>query len=86
MPQTADLIVESSVSIGELWVGTDDVWWSELRPQEGGRVAIVRHRPGGERRDALPAALSARTRVHEYGGGAWWLHDDALELPILATM
>jgi dipeptidyl aminopeptidase/acylaminoacyl peptidase len=77
-PITADLIVEASVSIGELWVGTDDVWWSELRPQEGGRVAIVRHRPGGERLDVLPTDLSARTRVHEYGGGAWWLHDDAL--------
>jgi dipeptidyl aminopeptidase/acylaminoacyl peptidase len=77
-PITSDLIVEAAVSIGELWVGTDDVWWSEMRPHEQGRVAIVRHRPDDEQRDALPAELSARTRVHEYGGGAWWLHDDAL--------
>jgi dipeptidyl aminopeptidase/acylaminoacyl peptidase len=77
-PITADLIVEQSVSISEVAVGTDDVWWAELRPQEAGRVAIVRHRPGGQSREVLPPAFSARTRVHEYGGGAWWLHDDSL--------
>ncbi|WP_208026951.1 S9 family peptidase [Rhabdothermincola sediminis] len=77
-PISAGLIVEHAVSIGEVAVGTDDVWWSELRPQEGGRVAVVRHRPGGEQLDVLPEGWSARTRVHEYGGGAWWLHDDAL--------
>ena len=75
---TADLLVAHAVSIGEIAIGTADVSWSELRPQEGGRVAIVRHRAGGESVDVLPADFSARTRVHEYGGGAWWLHDDAL--------
>jgi hypothetical protein len=34
--------------------------------------------PGGEIADVLPAGFSARTRVHEYGGGAWCLHDDVL--------
>lgn len=77
-PITADLLVAQSVSIGEVATGTSDIWWSELRPQEGGRVAIVRHRPGGQNREMLPADFSARTRVHEYGGGAWWLHDDSL--------
>ena len=37
-------------------------------------MQIVRHRPGGERVDVLPEGFAARTRVHEYGGGAWWLH------------
>ncbi len=77
-PLTADLIVESATSPGEVLAGLDDAWWSEMRPSEGGRVAIVRHRPGGERIDVLPEGFSARTGVHEYGGGAWWLHDDAL--------
>jgi dipeptidyl aminopeptidase/acylaminoacyl peptidase len=77
-PITADLIVEQSVSLSEVAVGTTDVWWAELRPQEAGRVAIVRHRPGGQNREVMPPEFSARTRVHEYGGGAWWLHDDCL--------
>ncbi len=73
-PITADLIVAKSVSIGEVAVGGDDVWWSEARPEEGGRIQLVRHRPGGGAVDVLPEGFAARTRVHEYGGGAWWLH------------
>jgi dipeptidyl aminopeptidase/acylaminoacyl peptidase len=77
-PITADLLIQQAVSLGDVTTGTSDLWWSELRPHEGGRVAIVRLRPGGERREVLPADFSARTRVHEYGGGAWWMHDDSL--------
>jgi dipeptidyl aminopeptidase/acylaminoacyl peptidase len=77
-PLTAERIVERSVSLGEVFVGADDLWWAEQRPDEGGRVMIVRHRPGGEPVDVLPEGYSARTRVHEYGGGAWWLHDDVV--------
>ncbi len=77
-PISAALIVDAASSVGEVHVGTDDVWWSELRPHEAGRVVVVRHRPGGEAVDVIPEGFSARTRVHEYGGGAWWLHADAL--------
>lgn len=73
-PITADLLVSSAVSIGEVAVGGDDLWWSEARPEEGGRVQLVRHRPGGATIDVLPEGFGARSRVHEYGGGAWWLH------------
>lgn len=75
-PITADLIVSKSVSIGDVHVGASGVWWSEARPEEGGRIQLVRHRPGGETLDMLPEGFGARTRVHEYGGGAWWLHGD----------
>ncbi len=75
---TADLVVEAAVSLGEVVAGDEDIWWSELRPQEGGRVMVVRHEPGGRDVDVLADGFSARTRVHEYGGGAWWLHDDTV--------
>lgn len=74
-PLAAATVVGAAVSISEVAVGDDDVWWAELRPAESGRVAIVRHRPGGGTVDVVPEGFSARTRVHEYGGGAWWLHD-----------
>jgi dipeptidyl aminopeptidase/acylaminoacyl peptidase len=77
-PLTAEAVVARSVSLGEVRVGDDDVWWAELRPEEAGRVQLVRHRPGGQAIDVLPDGFSARTRVHEYGGGAWWLHDRSL--------
>ncbi len=47
---------------------TAEVWWSELRPDEGGRTVLVRNGL-----DRIDAPFNARTRVHEYGGGAWWL-------------
>ena len=48
----------------------DEVWWSEGRPDEGGRVAVCARTADGSGpvRDLLPAPWNARTRVHEYGG------------------
>lgn len=67
-PITAEKVVEGAVSLGELQAVGADLVWSELRPAEGGRVQLVR---SGE--DLLPDGVGARTRVHEYGGGAWWV-------------
>lgn len=58
--------------------GRTEVWWAELRPSEGGRSVLVRRRSGGEPVDMLAAPWSARTRVHEYGGGAWFLGKTAV--------
>jgi dipeptidyl aminopeptidase/acylaminoacyl peptidase len=74
-PITAELVVAGAVSLGEVWVEGTVTWWSELRPQEGGRVQLVRLEDGGSPVDVLPEGYSARTRVHEYGGGAWWVRD-----------
>jgi len=42
-----------------------------MRPREGGRVVIVRRGAEGDIADMIPAPWSARTRVNEYGGGAY---------------
>lgn len=63
----ARTVVESIVADG------DDVWWSEYRPAEGGRTAVVRW-SAGVATDATPPMSNVRTSVHEYGGGAWWVH------------
>jgi dipeptidyl aminopeptidase/acylaminoacyl peptidase len=49
------------------------VWWAEGRPEEGGRVVLMRRAPGGEPEAVTPEGVNVRTRVHEYGGGAWRL-------------
>ncbi len=49
----------------------DSIWWQEIRPEEGGRQAVVRQGPDGSRADLLPPPWNARTRVHEYGGTAY---------------
>ena len=56
----------------------DDVWWSESRPEEGGRHAVLRRRAGGSIDEVLAAPWNARSAVHEYGGGAWWVRDGVL--------
>jgi dienelactone hydrolase len=77
-PVTSDLIVASSIGLGEILLDGMDVYWLESRPQDGGRSVIVRRAADGTVADVTPpmrapgeAAFSARTRVHEYGGGAY---------------
>ncbi len=56
------------------------VWWAEGRPEEGGRVVLMRRAPGGEPETVTPDGVNVRTRVHEYGGGAWCLVEPDLVL------
>jgi dipeptidyl aminopeptidase/acylaminoacyl peptidase len=70
-PITSDLIVASSIGLGDILIDGDDVYWLESRPQEGGRSVIVRRDAGNAVSDVTPAGFNVRTRVHEYGGGAY---------------
>ena len=76
-PITSDLIVSSSIGLGAIRLDGPDIYWSELRPTEGGRQLVVRYGPEdelGSVNDLTPAPLNVRTRVHEYGGGAYVVH------------
>src|SRR5262245_40715965 len=68
-PISAALAARASRRTGLLQAAGDAVYWSESRPEEQGRQVIVRAGPDGVREDILPAPYSARSRVHEYGGG-----------------
>ncbi|HEY6697389.1 MAG TPA: prolyl oligopeptidase family serine peptidase [Acidimicrobiales bacterium] len=72
-PITSELVVRAAASLGSVAVDGDSVWWSELRPEEGGRTQVVHKLGDGPAVDLLPAGFNARTAVHEYGGGAWWV-------------
>jgi len=65
-PITTDLIVAETIGLGQIALDGDDVYWIEGRPREGGRNVVVRNGA-----DVTPAPFNARTRVHEYGGGAF---------------
>jgi len=66
-PITAGLLVAGAASPTEVVVDGDRVWWSESRPDEGGRSVVV-----CDGVDAVSPEVNVRTLVHEYGGGAWW--------------
>jgi dipeptidyl aminopeptidase/acylaminoacyl peptidase len=72
-PITSEVVVRASVQLGQVALGDGEVWWSEMRPEEGGRTQLVRMGADGRRQDALSGDANARTAVHEYGGGAWWI-------------
>ncbi|HEX5078211.1 MAG TPA: S9 family peptidase [Geminicoccaceae bacterium] len=76
-PITAELVTAAQVGLGQPGLDRGLVYWAEARPQEAGRVALVRHGPEG-RADATPPGFNVRTRVHEYGGGAWLVRDGVL--------
>ena len=54
------------------------VHWNERRPNEGGRLVVVRRRPDGSIEDLVPEGMSARTLVHEYGGRSYCLCGDGI--------
>ena len=58
-----------------LEVDGGDLYWTESRPAEGGRTVVVRRRAAGAVADVTPPGRNARTRVHEYGGGAYAVRD-----------
>jgi dipeptidyl aminopeptidase/acylaminoacyl peptidase len=77
-PISAEMAARASSRIGLLQAAGDSVYWSESRPQEQGRQAIVRVGPDGRREDVLPEPYSARSRVHEYGGGEFLVVNDTI--------
>src|SRR5690242_15873786 len=78
-PISVDLVAnEGGVAYGYLIAGDNGVYWLESRPQEAGRQALVFRPHGGKPVDVVPAAFNVRTRVHEYGGGAWFLDGETV--------
>lgn len=54
------------------------MYWLEGLAAEGGRVAAMRGVPGQAAECLTPAPFNVRSRVHEYGGGAWIVHGGVL--------
>ncbi|MBI3978953.1 MAG: S9 family peptidase [Chloroflexi bacterium] len=73
-PITPDLIAAGTISFGhggQIALDGEDIYWVEMRPAENGRSVVVRRTPDGQTADVTPPPFNARTRVHEYGGGAF---------------
>ena len=71
-PISSDVVASGGIALERPIVLDDNnVYWIESRPTEGGRSVIVRWSITGGIVDVTPASFNARTRVHEYGGGAF---------------
>ena len=74
-PITSDLIAAAEIRLLQVALDGDDVYWVEQRPTEQGRHVIVRRTRDGAIADVNPPPFNARTRAHEYGGGAFVAHE-----------
>jgi dipeptidyl aminopeptidase/acylaminoacyl peptidase len=74
-PITAELVAQAGTVPSLPWLAQGTAWWLEGRPAEAGRVVLVRAVPGSEPVDVTPEGFNVRTMVHEYGGGAYCVHD-----------
>lgn len=91
-PIDAAMLAGHSVRLGGITLDGADALWVEGRPQQAGRSVLVRASVGAHAVDLTPAPWNVRSRVHEYGGGAfaardgtaWFVHDDDQRLYALA--
>jgi len=93
-PISAEQIAGATIRLGQTAVHGESIFWSEGRPNEQGRSVLVRRDRDGTLADLNPAPFNVRTRVHEYGGGAFvvlndggiaFSHDDDQQLHRLAA-
>jgi dipeptidyl aminopeptidase/acylaminoacyl peptidase len=76
-PLTPAAVAKGSRRFGTLQAEGGAVYWSESRPEQGGRQVIMRAK-GGDVAEVLPPSFSARSRVHEYGGGEFLVAGDTI--------
>ena len=77
-PITVEMAVGASRGLSEPRQDGDDLYFLESRPDEAGRVVLMRLAADGECSDVVPTDLNVRTRVHEYGGGPYAVRDGAI--------
>ena len=70
-PITSDAIVSDSFGLGQIVIDGDDLYWTEVRPWDRGRSVLVQFSESRGIVDITPPEFNVRSRVHEYGGGAF---------------
>ena len=73
-PITPQSLTKATVRLTEPGSDGSDVYWIEARADAGGRGVLVRE-DDPEPVRVTPEGSNVRTRVHEYGGGAWTATD-----------
>ena len=65
------MVAAAALRLGSVAIDGEDIYWVEGRPAENGRNVVVKWTPDGRVADVNPAGTNVRSRVHEYGGGAY---------------
>ncbi len=70
-PISSQMVSSKTIRLSQIEIEGEEIYWNELRPSEGGRHVIVRYTTEGETIEITSPQFNVRTRVHEYGGGAY---------------
>jgi dipeptidyl aminopeptidase/acylaminoacyl peptidase len=73
-PLSAARVTAGGLRLDQIQLDGDDLYWLEGRASEGGRNVIVKRLQSGDIVDVTPPGFNVRSRVHEYGGGAYSVH------------
>jgi dipeptidyl aminopeptidase/acylaminoacyl peptidase len=77
-PVSSDSIVADTVSLDQIAIDGKNIYWIEGRASEKGRCVLVGdvgNLPDRSCEDLTSSAFNVRSRVHEYGGGAYSVQD-----------
>jgi dipeptidyl aminopeptidase/acylaminoacyl peptidase len=77
-PLSAKLVATGEVWLEQAQLRDGVAHWLEVRPAEEGRHVVVTGDASSPARDLTPEGFNARTKVHEYGGGSYWTHDETV--------
>jgi dipeptidyl aminopeptidase/acylaminoacyl peptidase len=76
-PISADLVAAGATPLSSIMLRGGDIYWLAGRAAEAGRNTLMR-RQGSQVQEMTPAPFNARSRVHEYGGGAYAVAGDSV--------
>ncbi len=76
-PISAQSLVQGVAGLSDLQASAGCIHWLESRPEEAGRTVLV-SLVNDTCRELTPHPYNVRSRVHEYGGGAYALGDDTV--------
>jgi dipeptidyl aminopeptidase/acylaminoacyl peptidase len=71
-------VTAGALRFDQIQLDGDAVYWIEGRASEGGRSVIVKWTPDGDVVDITPPGFNVRSRVHEYGGGAYTVDEGTI--------
>lgn len=73
-PITSELVLADAIRLDQVLLDGADIFWTQSEPQKQGRYFVYRLGRDGSVEPVTPDdanAFNVRTRVHEYGGGAF---------------
>ncbi len=76
-PISIDMICSGAIAINSVALSNNFQYWLQARPADGG-ISLMRRDISGAIQEIVAAPYNVRSRVHEYGGGAYLIADNTI--------